>query len=525
MGHPLLRPRRAPALAAAALSVPLIAFAGCPKASPAVDQSVTVFVTADLRGYLGPCGCTEHMLGGIDRAAAQIARARRESTSVAYVEAGDSLFDQPDIPAEQVPQDQRKAQALAEAYRQMGLAGFAVGHRDLALGVPFLTSLALPLLDAGLGPPDAPRKRLVDAGGTRVGFIAAETLDQNTVNAAQAVRWSGAQVVVALLHEGAVEVAHQSDQIRGAGIDLVIPSHVAVDTDGEKSRSLGASIPVLAPMSKGRSLIRADFVIRAGATPGFFVLASDQERQTEADLIAQRIDAELAIVRDPSTSAQLKQLHGGKIAELRTRREQLLSARPAPPPGRSYVSYRFIELSDEKPFDPAVKTIVEKYDHDVGQLNLAWAKEHGRDCPKAAAGQASVAGADACDDCHDEAAAVWKKTGHSHAYQTLVEKNRQYDLDCIRCHVTGYNLPGGVCRVDRTEGRTGVRCEACHGPGSIHDDDPEDTNIVKKPSEATCRTCHTPENSPNFNVAAYMPRILGPGHGKPSEKPPKKHEK
>jgi cytochrome c554/c'-like protein len=221
-------------------------------------------------------------------------------------------------------------------------------------------------------------------------------------------------------------------------------------------------------------------------------------------------------VRDPSTNAQLRSLHGKKIGELRMRRDQLLSVRPAPPPDRSYVSYRFIELSDEKPSDAAVANTIARYEGEVAQLNLAWAKEHGRDCPKPAAGQPSVVGGDACAECHEEAAAVWQKTGHSHAYRTLAEKNRQYDLDCVRCHVTGYNQPGGVCRVDKSEGRADVRCEACHGPGSTHAADPTDSNIIAKPTEATCRGCHTPENSPNFALSIYLPRVLGPGHGLPS---------
>jgi hypothetical protein len=127
-----------------------------------------------------------------------------------------------------------------------------------------------------------------------------------------------------------------------------------------------------------------------------------------------------------------------------------------------------------------------------------------------------VTGGDSCDDCHDEAAAVWAKTGHSHAYQTLVDKSRQYDLDCVRCHVTGYNQPGGVCRVDKVEGRESVRCETCHGAGSLHAADPTKTNIIAKPGESECKGCHNPENSPNFDFAKYLPHILGPGHGQPS---------
>ena len=159
--------------------------------------------------------------------------------------------------------------------------------------------------------------------------------------------------------------------------------------------------------------------------------------------------------------------------------------------------------------------LLKAYDKDVGFLNLAYAKEHGHDCPAPEKGQAAYVGNARCKDCHEEAFPIWEKSKHAHGYATLVEKEKQYHLDCIGCHVTGWQKPSGVCRIDKTAGHEGIGCEACHGPGSIHSEDPSDDNIARGNTAETCTGCHDPENSPNFDFATYLAQITGPGHGAP----------
>jgi hypothetical protein len=72
-----------------------------------------------------------------------------------------------------------------------------------------------------------------------------------------------------------------------------------------------------------------------------------------------------------------------------------------------------------------------------------------------------------------------------------------------------------VCRLDKVAGRENVGCESCHGPGSLHAEDPSSENITARPGQVVCVKCHNPENSPHFDFATYVPKILGPGHGQP----------
>ena len=72
-----------------------------------------------------------------------------------------------------------------------------------------------------------------------------------------------------------------------------------------------------------------------------------------------------------------------------------------------------------------------------------------------------------------------------------------------------------MCRLDKVQGREDVGCESCHGPGSLHAAAPAKANIAGSPGRALCVTCHNLENSPHFDFATYLPRVLGPGHGQP----------
>ena len=282
------------------------------------------------------------------------------------------------------------------------------------------------------------------------------------------------------------------------------------------NHDVDAGLPVLTLMNRGRAIARVDFHRVAGAPPGFVPVTSGAEQAHDLQLR----DAEIDSLKKRAHLAEspLKEAMDKKIAEKQAQRDALAAQKPAPPAGRSWLSTQFVELSDDKPRSQAGHALIEKFDADVSQLNLAWARAHGVSCPAAKPGEPAFAGTASCIACHAEPGEVYKGTEHSHAYATLEKVHKQFDLDCVRCHVVGTNAPGGVCRVDQVEGRKNVGCESCHGRGSLHADDPNVPVPVPEPGEQNCRVCHTPENSTAFDYATYLPKILGPGHGKPSAK-------
>jgi len=472
--------------------------------SPAGGGQAVLFAAADLRGYVAPCGCSENMRGGLARAAEQVAQARRSGEPTVFVEGGDSLFGPGPLQDAQVPQEERKARALAQAFTQMGLAARFHGELDDARGEAFRRSLSLPELEAG-------QFKVVEAGGGRIGIAAGGT-EAELLSAARKAKEAGARFVLGLYHRSAGEAQALAGN-PDLQADLLLATHSpgAAAADDGKLVS-GGRAPVAQLQDKGQMLLRVDLSFQGGDAR-FEPLRSAQEVEKEASALQERIELLNVQVNEPGIDPALHQLKQKKIEELVARRAALLSAPPPVLAGKNAFSIRFVPLDAALPSDAAVKATVDGYDRDVSRLNLEWAHLHGQDCPAPTPEAPGFVGTARCAECHDEAMPVYQQTKHARAYATLVDAGKQYHLNCIGCHVTGPYQPGGVCRVDKMEGRENVGCESCHGPGSTHSDDPTVKNILRKPDQATCVGCHEHENSPHFDFAKYLPQVLGPGHG------------
>ena len=476
-------------------------------AGPAASRAV-LFVGADLRGYVAPCGCSENMRGGIARAAEQIALSRRSKVPTLFVEGGDSLFGPGPLQEAQVPQEERKARALAQAFQQMGLSVRARGELDDTRGEPFRRSLGLPELDPG-------QARVLEAGAARVGVAAGSTAAE-LLKAAQKARESGAVFVLGLYHQTLGE-AQRLAADPALQADLLVATHSAgAAADGGKLLG-GGGAPVVQLQDKGQMMLRVDLAFEGGAAR-FEPLRTAEDAEKEAGALQERIALLNVQVNEPGIDRELHAMKQKKIEELVARRAAVLSAPPPPMQGKNAFSIRLVPLDAALPMEAAVKGTVDAYDRDVSTLNLEWAKKHGKDCPAPTAREPGFVGTAACAECHEDSMPVYRESKHAHAFATLVDLGKQYHLNCVGCHVTGAYQPGGVCRVDKVAGRENVGCESCHGPGWAHSEDPTLKNIDRKPGEEVCVRCHEGENSPHFNFVKYLPQILGPGHGQPLKK-------
>jgi hypothetical protein len=466
----------------------------------AQQKRAVLFITADLQGQLTPCGCSTGMRGGLGRAAAQVAMARAEGLPTLYLDAGDAFFDRSGLQPDEVVEEGRKAQAVSEAMRAMGLAGRAVGPLDDVQGAVFRHSLGLPEFGPGTS-------SVLNLAGHRLGVVVARSKAELAEGAARA-RAQGAEFVLALFG-GLLDTALSAGK-GVTGVDLVVSAQDApsVSVDDE-SRLVRGPPPVARVQSRGRALLRVDLVF--DGTGPFQLFTSADDVQHQAATLDERVELlkrELAL---PGQSAERKQLLTARLAVLVDRRGALA---PAPPlAGANAFTARSIPLEATLPSDVRVDSLVAAFDSDVSKLNLAWAKAHGRDCPLPEKGEAAYLGNAACESCHVAAFAVYRATGHARAYQELEKVSKQYRLECVACHVVGIQQPGGVCRVDRVAGRQGVGCENCHGPGSLHAAQPTTQSVPRAaPTGTVCVGCHTPENSPHFDYSVYLPRVLGPGH-------------
>jgi hypothetical protein len=147
--------------------------------------------------------------------------------------------------------------------------------------------------------------------------------------------------------------------------------------------------------------------------------------------------------------------------------------------------------------------------------------EHNREAfkdvlpPPVPDGQSGYVGVASCSLCHQSERAFWDKTPHHAAYATLATQNKQFNLECVGCHVTGYEAPGGTT-VAHVEGLTDVQCEVCHGPGSRHVGNPADPKLIAIPERSLCASkCHHPPHvHPDWSVDAAWKVIVGKGHEK-----------
>ena len=311
------------------------------------------------------------------------------------------------------------------------------------------------------------------------------------------MRRAGAELVIALVHQTAQEVQVLLDTLPEGTLDAAIAGHEGAGSVPEAGVLPGRA-PVFQLSGRGRAVLRLDFTLGEGVP---LAVPSDEERGRTARRVEQQLKAAEAGAQGPVREARLSAL-----------RQRLEEARRAPtlPDGRAVVAWSLVPLAPGMSEDPSVAAVVERYARDV---QVAPVDDSPRECGTARMGQALLIGAgERCKLCHAPAFAQWEATAHAKALATLERVGRSRDLECARCHLTGLFAPGGVCRIDRPQGRQGVQCEACHGPGSAHAEAPARGALVDV-REETCRACHTADHDPGFLFERAREKVTGPGHG------------
>lgn len=160
-------------------------------------------------------------------------------------------------------------------------------------------------------------------------------------------------------------------------------------------------------------------------------------------------------------------------------------------------------------------------------------------------------GSQRCERCHRHAHKIWSKVwdgkSHSHAFASLVKATRpslrQYDPECVKCHVVGFEHPTGYGDALRNKNETrigrltDVGCESCHGPCSEHIRDRNNLKLrrLMNPWKATpeeldpkvalarrqqlrkkrllkidlfCQRCHDTDNDVHWNFEKKWPKII-----------------
>jgi hypothetical protein len=497
-------------------------------------ERVVLFVTTEMKGTIEPCGCNSDPLGDLARTVELVEEARRAPAPVVVVDGGSLLFSHQTIPAERAEEERLKSDLLVGLVRdRLAAAAVGLGPFDLAMGAKAVRPPRQAAnLAAASGVTIEPPK-LVRAGKVVVGIfgvvspaaVAASKLDVGdpATAAREAVadlRRRGADVVVALAHmtrRDARELARKA-----SGIDFVV---VGQNAPADPARLVEAPDAVggawlVQPADRGQVVSRIDLTVRSGGGSETRFADAVGEGRAQVRVIAlekqaTELRAELtAWQKDPSADRGFVAEKEKELAAIDAEREQLAAAPLRIPEQGSWFTLTQVRIRKRLPCDPGVVGKKIELDRVIGQANLETARKRGPP-PKPAEGKAGFVGIEECESCHQKAVEFWKKTVHARAWETLTQQGKDRSYDCVSCHVTGWDEPGGS-NLAFNEPLRDVQCEVCHGPASIH----VDQNGVEKPSslvlktpEDRCTMCHNEEHSDTFQYEAYLRDVTGPGHG------------
>lgn len=478
---------------------------GSAPAPAAGDGPPRLLVLSSTIGYVEPCGCTIDLtLGGIDRIARMVAE-ERAAGPTAVVVVGPHLFEY-DPPAHKAGQEEAKARLVARSLAHIGVDAVVPTATELVRGEAFYGPLR-EMLDAPDVTANVPggAGRIITIGELKVGLVGLATPETTVpgglagdVNAianaeAERLRAAGAQVVVAL-----AAVPRRTVR-RGARKTPAIDLWVLGDHPEEAALASPLKHGYLIEAGdRGRNLGR--IVFHGATAPGPLV-----DPIGDADRARQALDLQIQMKSDLFRRTGDANLEP-QIAALKAERTAL----DAPEAVGKRFTYTLLPVEKSVEPDPVVAGWLAEYNASLKTINLASAGEIAKVPP----GMSGYAGDDQCADCHFEAHQLWTTTRHGKAWQTLVEADKTFDAECVSCHVTGWQKPGGSV-LGKVDGRINVQCEVCHGPGALHVEAGGDpAKIQRQVPEAVCVECHNKHHSPSFDYAGYLPKILGPGHQK-----------
>lgn len=523
----------------------LSACEGCkdPKTPSGKDDAAPtarLFLISDLAGALEPCGCVKDQLGGMDHFGALVTAEKKAAKGFATASAGPLFFMDTEVSGDKLPQEIAKAETIAASLRELGLAGFAPGRNEWTAGADTFAKLreasGAPALAANVTGDVAFAKHVVkNVGGLEIGFVGVAAPDKAekakplegvtstapadaVKDAVAAAKKEGARAVVVLAAVGRGEAKRIADA--NPDVLAIVVGSTAATGEGNTPPAPAERVGDVLVIETGNHLQTVavlDLHVRDAGPGGLLTFADGTgiERVRKREELTRRID-ELRVriatwETDKSVDPMDVEARKADMAKLEAERAELDKA-PPPATGNFY-RYAMRELRENLGSDEGVKAKMLAYYKKVNDANkVAFANKLPAPVPK---GGSKYVGVAVCETCHEDPKAVWDATAHARAYETLQKQFKEFNLDCVSCHVTGYDQPGGST-VTHVADLENVQCEVCHGPGQLHAMKPEKNKIpIAKPSPDSCTACHHPPHVHTFDAKAKMADILGPGHGKP----------
>ncbi len=456
-------------------------FVGWPK------PRVALVITGRQFGYMEPCGCSglENQNGGLVRRSTLLKQLTEKGWPVIPIDAGNQVrrFGR---------QAEIKFQFTINGLRDMGYRAIALGPDDLRLPAIELVGMILnsgidpnPFVAANVCVMDDPSFTstspylVLEQGGKKIGITA--ILGERNQKLVQ-----NSEIKLRPAEEGIREVW---PKLQMARCDLyVLIAHATT----EESIALGQKFP------------QFKVVITTGG-------AGEPMRQPDT---IEGTDCQLV---DTGT----KGMYAGVVA---------LFDDPTTP-----LRYQRIPLDARFPDSEPMLQVLRQYQDQLKEAGFEGLGVRPQPLP----GGGKFIGSKACEDCHEDEYKIWKEGAqehgerHAHAYATLQDPPkrskipRNYDPECISCHVVGWNpqkyypYVSGFWSLEKTPELINVGCENCHGPGAEHtaaengDIEMEEDEMQAlrqqqvlelKDAEKKCLECHDLDNSPAFQEKGAFDR-------------------
>ncbi len=369
------------------------------------------------------------------------------------VDAGDLFFEEAEIPESTLESEKLKAKVIGQLYKNIGCDAINVGERDLVLGVDFLKEM-----EETLGLP----------------FVSANLTDANNALLFE-------PYVIKEVNEkkiGIFGVIGDTSQVTRALEDITGGAVIAQDTlKAAESvvKELNGKVDfIIALTHQG---VGRDWVI-ARRVKGIDLVVGGHDKQK----IAEAYEAGDAFIVQSGEKGQYL-----GVVQITVGAD-----------GKKTVENSLIPLGDSVADDAEIKSMITDYQNKVADMYRS-------DEEKASVPAVSET---TCAPCHQDAFAAWKSSDHAHAYNTLVEKERQYNPECLACHTTRFEKPQGFTMKLQQHQLIDVQCESCHGSGSKHANGGEPIEFAN-PGKEICMECHTEDRCPTFeeDLEAFMQKI------------------
>jgi hypothetical protein len=434
------------------------------------DPESLLVITGQQHGYIEPCGCTglENQKGGMARRHSLIKDLAAKDWNLVPLDSGNQVrrFG---------PQPSIKFQTAIQGLNAMKYKVVGFGPDDLRLGVENLLSVAtddrqeLRFVSSNIvlfDPSLLPKFRIVESGKLKIGISTA-------IDPAVAGKNISSEITI---EDPVAGLKQAADEMKTAGCNYRVLLWYGSETSAKE-------------------------LVKTSPQWDLIVLGNDEGEPTYRPESFPDSQAKIVRVGHKGMYAVLIGLYGEK-PEIR---------------------YARVPLTHEFKDSPEMMAQLASYQKHLEALGLEGLGLRPIPHPTAR----KFVGSETCGDCHTTAYAIWQKTPHAHATDSLVHPPndrsaipRHFDPECLSCHVTGWNPQAfypyttGYLSLTETPKLVGNGCENCHGPGAAHaaaengDTQADEGQLaalragMRLPLEKArdrCMECHDIDNSPDFH--------------------------